>query len=464
MTPTQSFKLALKQKYYTKIVQLAVNSPNNRRFLLNFENNTFWKNVSNECFNNADFLHLFCKKVDWNVISTCKLSIAIAQRFKSFIVWPLVSKQKYLSQEFILKFGGDLLDMEIISKNYNNLSLSIQQKYAHKLNWNYVVTNHTILKEWFQKPIQDYIDYKIVSRSKHLNASFFRDSNCMEKIDLHVYMQNPNKITDALILYCLRENNVEALKLHASNVSWSDHMFVFDEYPSFVKTLQQDWRCIDKWSANNAPPLYYIKDDFLNFQILENSEYFQKLISYTLSTNVRASAAFNLMLIQNFKNFVNWPELLQQSFNFKNLTVLNREKIQFDFKTMTQLNDQKIWQIYGKYFKQTSSDCDDEKIIPLYMDVKEAYFKMKLIIPCMSQQEHDNEKTCDLIFKLNGGIDNLLNWNLLSMTQEICPFNLRHLQNVNAELYMNKNVHYCKIIYDKIIKTQMDVMNINKFI
>lgn len=127
MAPTQVLQRALKQKEYIKIIELAVKSPNNRVYLLNLQDDTFWKRISRECYGRVDFIHVFRNKLDWKIISISPLSITIANRFKSHLIWSLVSEQKFLTQDFILAFG-DLLDMEEISKNYNNLSLSVQQK------------------------------------------------------------------------------------------------------------------------------------------------------------------------------------------------------------------------------------------------------------------------------------------------------------------------------------------------
>lgn len=81
---------------------------------------------------------------------------------------------------------------------------------------------------------------------------------------------------------------------------------------------------------------------------------------------------------------------------------------------------------------------------------------MILVEPCATQQEHDSVETCSAIFKLNGGEEGLLNWNLLSATQPICPFNLRHLQNVNANTYRNKNNHFMEDVYEQMVAIQMN--------
>lgn len=81
---------------------------------------------------------------------------------------------------------------------------------------------------------------------------------------------------------------------------------------------------------------------------------------------------------------------------------------------------------------------------------------MILVKPCATQQEHDNVETCSAIFKLNGGEEGLLNWNLLSATQPICPFNLRHLKNVNANTYRNKNNYFMENVYEQMVAIQMN--------
>ncbi|AFO09992.1 hypothetical protein Bomanpvs2gp022 [Bombyx mandarina nucleopolyhedrovirus S2] len=461
MAPTQGLQRALKQKEYIKIIELAVKSPNNRVYLLNLQDDTFWKRISRECYGRADFIHVFRNKLDWKIISILPLSITIANRFKSHLIWSLVSEQKFLTQDFILAFG-DLLDMEEISKNYNNLVLSVQQKYAHKLNWKRIVASHILLKEWFKEPIKQYIDYDYVFKYKHLNAALINDASCMENVNLSAYMQDCVKISDALILYCLREGRVQELKLIAHSIPWSDHMLVFDEYPGLVNTLHSDWKCIDKWTTFNAPPAYYIRHMFAHpefrneFEEKFNDQYWRKLINYTVITNVRASAAFNLMLFQNYKNRVDWTEL-QQCNQFLNLGVLYRAPFpRVDLQAVPRFDDEKLWKAYGRHLKLNSDECDDPQIIPLNMNVKTAYHKMILVKPCATQQEHDNVETCSAIFKLNGGEEGLLNWNLLSATQPICPFNLRHLKNVNANTYRNKNNYFMETVYEQMVAIQMN--------
>ncbi|ABL75973.1 Mv-ORF21 peptide [Maruca vitrata nucleopolyhedrovirus] len=462
MAPTQALQRALKQKEYIKIIELAVKSLKNRHYLLDFQDNMFWKSISRECYGRVDFIYVFRNKLDWKIVSKSPLSITIANRFKLNLIWSLVSEQKFLTQDFILAFG-DLLDMEEISKNYNNLSLSVQQKYAHRLNWKHIVTNHTLLKEWFQEPIKRYINYDYVCKYKHLNVALMNDARCMELVNLSVYMQDCVKISDALILYCLREGRVQELKAIADNIVWSDHMLVFDEYPGLANTLHSDWKCIDKWTAFNSPPAYYIKHMFVNsefrngFEENFNAQYWNKLINYTVITNVRASAAFNLMLFQNYKNRIDWTEL-QQCNQFLNLGVLYRAQFpRIDLQSIGRIDDETLWKAYGCHLKLNSDDCDDPQIIPLHMSVKTAYHKMILVEPCATQQEHDITETCSAIFKLNGGEEELLNWKLLSATQPICPFNLRHLQNVNINIYRNKNNHFVEDVYKQIIATQINM-------
>lgn len=265
MKPTQALQRALKQNQYTKIIELVVKSPNNRAYLLNLNNIAFWERISRECFNCVNFIYMFRNKLNWKTISKSPLSITTASKFKTHLIWSVVSEQKFLQQKFILMFG-DLLNLEEICKNYNNLSLAVQQKYAHKLNWNRIVSSHVLKKEWFQEPIKQYINFDYVCKYKHLNVAILNDLFCMENINLAIYMQNCNRISDALILYCLREGRVKELKEIAHTIPWSDHMLVFDEYPGLANTLYQDWKCIKEWTALNAPPMYYIKHAFANLE------------------------------------------------------------------------------------------------------------------------------------------------------------------------------------------------------
>lgn len=461
MAPTQVFQRALKQKHYIKIIELAIKSDNNRQYLLNLHDDTFWKQLSTECYGRIDFIHMFRNKLDWKIVSKCPLTITAAYKFKNYLLWSLVSEQKFLSQNFILLFG-DLLNMQTISKNYNNLSLEVQQKYAEKLNWKCVVISHTLLKEWFKEPISYYIDYEQVSKCKHLGV-LVNFPYYMEKINLDVYMQNRSKISNALLLYCLREGRVNELKKIAGTLEWSDYMLIFDQFPGLVDTLCADWKCIKKWNAFNAPPAYYIRHMFKvpkfrnDFeQDFVNKNYWERLHNYTITTKIQQSIVFNLMLFQNYKLRADWS-MLQQCDQLQNLAILYRMPTpNVDVK---RVDDEKLWTAYGMHLKQVSHENDEkhENVIPLHMSVKDAYEKMILVEPCATQHEHETAETCKKIFTLNGGEEGLLNWNLMSSTQPVCPFNLRHLQNVNANTYRKRNKYYTDSVYEKIIMVQMNI-------
>jgi hypothetical protein len=455
MTPTRSLRHAVKQQHYLKIVELAIKTRTNREFLLQ-QDDDFWTRISRNCFDNDRFLTEFCDKLDWNVISASKISIATASAFATKLNWTIVSRQAGLQQEFIYKLG-DYLDLKIVSANYNNLSVAIQQKYAASLNWNFIVISHTMLKEWFESPIADYIDFDLVAKYKHLNKWHFNTPQCMSKIDLNVYLRNLNKVSDTLILYCLREGRVQELKAVSGNIVWADHMFVFDDYPALAETLRTDWATVSAWNGSNAPPIYFIRHHltYTFEQDFVNNNYWDKFINYATSTTYVASAAFALLVFDNFKSRVDWS-LLQFSDRFINLAVLYR--MNGPIINLNEFNnDAQVWRAYGKFVNNDGNNKICEHIIPINMNVRDAYFKMILIQPCASQQEHDEKQTCDRFIALNGGKEAMLNYNLLSKTQPLCPFNMLHLENVNVQTYRRENPYFIQDIYEKMVVVQMNI-------
>ncbi|UZE89787.1 hypothetical protein [Parapoynx stagnalis nucleopolyhedrovirus] len=458
---------AIKEKNYLKIFQLVVTSAASRKYLLQIEDEDFWNSISKECHTNCiEFMFIFRHKLNWTIISQCPVNVKMAAKFKDFLHWSLVSKQQFLSANFIMSFG-DHLHMNQVSKNYSNLPIEIQKKYAHKLNWNQVIRLNTLQKEWFERPISDYINYEEVSRNKHLGL-YTKFPECMAKINLNVYMQDLNKITNSLVTYCLKEGRVEELKKIAAVVEWSKFMLVFDAYPGFVNTLIYDWKCIKEWNASNSPPAYYLRDAFENASFKQTFEkcfvvtdYWHRLQKYTICTNNKQSMTFNLMLFQNFKINVDWEEL-QLYDGLQNVHQLVRcTSANIDIFSDGNFSDDLLWTYYSRYLKGENHWKTDNKfhlpVIPLNMNIKDAYSKLTLIKPCSTQLEHESENPCNAVFRINGDEESLLNWELLSATQPICPFNMRHLQNVNATTYLNKNKYYDESLYKKMLAIQMNM-------
>ncbi|BBU37596.1 hypothetical protein [Choristoneura diversana nucleopolyhedrovirus] len=456
MAPTRALRFALNKKDYARVADLAMLSRANRTFLLDYQDPDFWTRVSRICYNRDQFLTAFRDKINWDEVSASPLTLATARAFGTKLNWALVSRQTYLRQQFIYEFG-DRLDLQIVSANYNNLSLAVQQKFAAALNWNCVVFSHSMLPEWFESPISDHINFIAVAKHKHLDKSYINTPNCINKIDLNVYMRNTNKISDALIIYCLREGRVHELKTVSGNVPWANHMDVFDEYPGLADTLRLDWATVPTWTTACAPPAYYFRRCMPNGFEREfvNSAYWDKFIEYASGTLSVASAAFALLLFDNFKSRLDWNRL-QASDNFINLPALHRAHGPL-VALEAAGDDDKVWRAYGRFVRGGQCVVDTEDLIPMNMSVRDAYHKMALVQACTSQREHDDARTCERRMALNGGEDALLNWNMLSATQQVCPFNLRHLQNVNARTYRRDNPHYVQDVYERIIAAQMNL-------
>nr|ALR71188.1 hypothetical protein AGNV_126 [Anticarsia gemmatalis multiple nucleopolyhedrovirus]ALR71346.1 hypothetical protein AGNV_126 [Anticarsia gemmatalis multiple nucleopolyhedrovirus]ALR71504.1 hypothetical protein AGNV_126 [Anticarsia gemmatalis multiple nucleopolyhedrovirus] len=460
MAPSRSLQRAIKQNQHVRVADLALETKANRLFLLlDCHSKEFWMDVSRNCYNRDRFLAAFANKVDWNAVSASPLTIATARTFADKLNWAIVSRQSHLTQQFIYEMG-ERMDMQIVSANYNNLSLAVQQKYAAILNWNYIVPSHCMLREWFDSPISDYICFDLVAKYKHLNRLHINTPHCITKINLNVYMQNLNKVSDALIIYCLREGRVQELKAISGTIPWADHMYVFDEYPGLVETLHADWATVTTWNFNNAPPAFYIRQHLTGDAFKREfvaTAYWNKFINYATGTQNAASAAFALMVFDNFKSQLDWETLLPSD-RFVNLAALHRMNgplVAFD-----AADDLKVWRAYGKFV--SGSDVQECKhIIPMNMNVRDAYHKMTLVQACMSQREHDDARTCERLMALNGGEEAVLNWNMLSATQQVCPFNLRHLQNVNAQTYRRDNPHFVQQVYEMMIAAQM---NLNGFL
>lgn len=460
MAPTRALRLALIKQDYMRVTDLAIESRANRLFLMDYQDLDFWTRVSRYCYNRNRFLTVFCDKVDWNEVSANAITTATAKTFADKLNWAIVSRRPFLQQQFIYQFG-ERLDLQLVSTKYNNLSLAVQQKFAAVLNWDCIVPSHSMLREWFESPICDHINFITVAKHKHLDKSYINTPHCIGKIDLNVYMQDTSKISDALIIYCLREGRVQELQAASGAVLWADHMNVFDEYPGLSDTLRSDWATVPAWTAACAPPAYYfrkrIPDAFERDFV--NSAYWNKFIDYASTTTNTASAAFALLVFDNFKNRLDWNRL-QVSGHFVNLAALQRAQ-----KPLVPLkeagdDDDAVWRAYGKFVNNNGAS-DSEHLIPITMSVRDAYFKMALVQACGTQREHDEARTCERRIELNGGEEVLLNWNLLSATQQVCPFNLRHMQNVNAQTYRRDNPHYVQNVYEIMIATQM---NINEFL
>ncbi|QDL57062.1 hypothetical protein QKQ66_gp123 [Dione juno nucleopolyhedrovirus] len=457
MTPTCALRLAIKRRDYARVATLALESRANRLFLLSYQDLDFWRCVSRNCYNNDRFLTVFGDKVDWDEVSANPLTIITAKTFASKLNWARVSRQKFLRQRFIYELG-DRLDLRVVSANYNNLSLAVQQKFAAHLDWERIVVSHSMLREWFERPICDHINFDTVSKHKHLSKWHINTPHCINRINLKVYMNNVNKISDALIVYCLREGRVQELKTASAAVPWTDHMHVFDEYPGLVDTLRIDWATVPEWNAACAPPAYYFRHnmpDAFERQFVD-STYWEKFIDYASSTTNAASAAFALMLFDNFKLRLDWGQL-QVSDRFVNLAALHRTHGPLVTLDEAHRDDDKVWRAYGRFVNGKDATANCEHLIPMGMNVRDAYYKMALVQACVSQREHDEARTCEQRFALNGGEDALLNWNLLSATQQICPFNLRHLQNANSQTYKRDNPHYVQDVYEKMVAAQMNI-------
>ncbi|AGR57151.1 hypothetical protein [Choristoneura rosaceana nucleopolyhedrovirus] len=459
MAPTRALRIALNNQDYMRVTDLAMTSRANRAFLLDYQNPDFWTRVSRTCYNRDRFLTAFRDKVNWDEVSTNPLTMATARAFAAKLNWALISRQTFLRQQFIYEFG-DRLDLEIVSANYNNLSLAVQQKFAAALNWNRVVFSHSIIPEWFESPISDYINFIAVAKHKHLDKSYINTPHCINKIDLNVYMRDTNKISDALIIYCLREGRVQELKAVSGSVPWTKHMNVFDEYPGLADTLRVDWTIVLTWTADCAPPAYYFRYCMPNLWLFEhefvNSAYWDQFIEYASGTTSAASAAFALFLFDNFKLRLDWNRL-QESDRFVNLPALHRAHGPLVAFTAAG-DDVRVWRAYGKFVRVDKCVLNSEHLIPMNMSVRDAYHKMALVQACVSQREHDEARTCERRMTLNGGEDALLNWNMLSATQQVCPFNLRHLQNVNAQTYRRDNPYYVQDVYERIIAAQMNIV------
>ncbi|AKR14198.1 tryptophan repeat gene family protein [Dasychira pudibunda nucleopolyhedrovirus] len=459
MAPTRALRLALKKQDYARAADLAIESRANRLFLLDYHDPDFWACVSRNCYNRDKFLSAFGDKIDWNEVSASPLTTATARTFAAKLNWARVSRQPFLRQQFIYEFG-DRLDMQVVSATYNNLSLAVQQKFAAALNWNRVVLSHYMLPEWFEPPICDFINFDAVAKHKHLDKSYINAPHCINKINLGVYMRNINKISDALIVYCLREGRVHELRAVSGAVPWADHMRVFDEYPGLANTLRLDWASVSAWTAACAPPAHHFRRSWPAAFEREfvNSTYWDKFIEYASGTTSAASAAFALFLFDNFKSRVDWRRL-QVGDRFVNLAALHRARGPL-VALEAAGDDERVWRAYGRFVSGgDAAHC--ELLIPINMSVRDAYRKMPLVQACASQHEHDKARTCERRIALNGGEDALLNWNLLSATQQVCPFNLRHLQNANAQTYRRDNPHYVQDVYEKMIAAQM---NINEFL
>ncbi|AAK85594.1 hypothetical protein [Epiphyas postvittana nucleopolyhedrovirus] len=460
MVCSRALLRAIKQHDYAHVINLALKTRANREYLLGCQDENFWNELSRNCYNRDRFLTAFSDKINWHEVSAHPITIATAKTFVKRLEWSVVSQQTLLKQQFIYELG-EHLNLQLVSKNYNNLTLAIQQKYAAVLNWKCIVFSHNMLPEWFENPIAEYIDFDSVSKHKHLNRYYINTPHCINKINLSVYMQQPNKINDLLIIYCLREGRVKELKAASALISWANHMLVFDQYPALVNTLCTDWITVPTWNANSAPPAYYFRhllvpntfeNDFVN------TTYWDKFIEYATNTQNVASAAFALMLFDNFKTRVDW-NILQLSDRFVNLPVLyrtNEPLVALD----AARNDEKVWRAYSVFINGHGAQ-NMNNIIPMNMNVRDAYYTMTLVQPCASQQEHDKERVCERVMAHNGGEDALLNWNLLSATQPVCCFNLRHLQNVNTHTYRRDNPHFVQDVYDKMVAAQM---NINDFL
>lgn len=438
-----------------RVLNLAFESKANRRFLFDYTNTDFWTCLSRNCYNRDRFLTVFRDKMDWNEISASPITSATGRIFVTRLNWAIVSRQTCLRHHFIYEFG-DHLDMQVISANYDNLPLAVQQKFAAVLNWDRIVFSHFMLREWFESPISDYINFEAVAKYKQLDKSYINTPHCINRINLNIYMRDMNKISDALIIYCLREGRVQELKVASATVPWADHMHVFDEYPGLADTLQKDWATVPTWNSACAPPAYYFKQGVPAAFESEfvNSSYWDKFIKYASSTTNVYSAAFALFLFDNFKSRLDWRQL-QISDRFVNLSVLHRACEPLLDVAATGA-DNKVWQVYGKFVKNGNmTDC--EHIIPINMSVRDAYHKMTLVQACASQIEHNNLRTCESRIIINGGEDALLNWNLLSATQQVCPFNVRHLQNVNIQTYRRENPHYVQNVYEMMVAAQMNI-------
>ncbi|ABF50348.1 unknown [Antheraea pernyi nucleopolyhedrovirus] len=446
MAPSRALQRAVKQRQYVRAAELALESRANREFLLKLHDADFWKRVSRDCFGRDRFLDAFCDKIDWDVVSASPLTVATAKAFANRLNWELVSRQPFLRQEFIYEMG-ERLDLRVISANYNNLSLAVQQRHAAALDWRRVVLSHTMIDEWFQSPIAEHIDFKLVAKHKRLNRAHFGAPHCMSKIDLTTYMSDPRKISDALILHCLREGRAE-LRAAAAAVPWADHMRVFDKYPALADTLRE-WG-VPAWSAASAPPAYYMRPLPAAFERdFVRTGYWDKFVSYATVTTSDASATFALMVFDNFKSHVDWDQL-QAAGRFVNLPVLFRANEPI---VTLGASDEQVRAAYGRF---VGAGADGEHIIPMHMSVRDAYFKRRLVQPCASQCEHDKARACERVLDLNGG-EALLNWNLLSATQPVCPFNQRQLQNANAQTYHRDNPHFVQQVYEMMIAAQMNI-------
>jgi hypothetical protein len=455
---------AIRLKDYLKIMQLALASANNQKYLQQVEDVEFWNKISKECHGNCiDFMWAFRKKLNWTTISKGPLNIVTATKFKNDLIWSLVSEQLWLSSNFIMTFG-DRLNMSSISKNYKNLAIDIQIKYAHKLDWKHVVALNQLRREWFEEPISNFIDFEQISKFKYM-GKYVKNNDYMARINLELYMQEASNLSDSFFIYCLREGRVGELKQIAASVNWSEHMLVFDHFPGFAKTLIEDWKCFNEWDYRTAPGAYYIRDLFQCNDFKKNFEkkfiltsYWKHLQEYTIYSINKISVAFNLMLFQNYKTNVDWQQLsLYDGFqNIQHLARTTAANIGIN-RRESFVDDNILWTGYSRYFKGNNSwrieyDNWTVPIIPLQMKVKDAYQKYALIHPCASEAEHETEKICTAVWKVNG--DGLLNWNLLSSTQPLCPYNLNHLHNVNAVAYKIKNRYFDKTLYKKIIEIQ----------
>lgn len=432
----------------------------NRLFLLDYQDPDFWARVSRNCYNRDRFLTVFCDKVDWNEVSANAITTATAKTFADKLNWALVSRRPFLRQQFIYEFG-ERLDLQLLSTTYTNLSLAVQQKFAAVLNWDRIVPSHSMLREWFESPICNYINFNTVAKLKHLNKLYINTPHCINKINLNVYMENASKISDALIIYCLREGRVQELQAVSGAVLWTDHMNVFDEYPGLADTLRADWGTVPAWTAACAPPAYYFRKRMPNAfeRDFVNSAYWDKFIDYASGTTNAFSAAFALLLFDNFKGRLDWNRL-QVSGRFVNLAALQRAHGPLVALKDAGDDDDAVWRAYGKFVANNGA-VNSEHLIPINMSVRDAYCKMALVQACGTQREHDEARTCERRIELNGGEDVLLNWNLLSATQQVCPFNLRHMQNVNAQTYRRSNPHFVQNVYEIMVVTQM---NINEFL
>ncbi|AKN81006.1 hypothetical protein [Lonomia obliqua multiple nucleopolyhedrovirus] len=477
MAPTQALLRAIKNGQEYKIMDLSTTCDNNRKYMAQLDNYNLWRDLSRQCYSRLDFMRIFNNKLDWKIISQNTLDIVTGVKFKNYLIWSEVSKQRYLSSNFILTFG-DLLDMEIICKNYKNLSVDVQKKFASKLKWNKVIATHFIKEEWFKEPTVIILTTISFTKLKHLGA-IIKNPEYMDKINLELYMQEPNRISDSLIIYCLQEGRVGELRNIASSINWSEHMIVFDKYPGFVGTLYDDWKCIEKWSSSNAPSLYYIRHMFNVPQFKEEfykdfvkTDYWCRLLQYTVTSYHEPSIVFNLMVFHNYSSYTDW-HVLQQSDSFEKIEVLSTlPYVSYDITTIGSgsIDDNRIWKKYSIYLKGSDYWTDKEPteiaspVIPLNMTVREAYEKMRLIEPCASREEHETANKCNCIFKTNQDKEHLLNWELMSANQPVCPFNKQHLLNINAYTYRTKNSLLQRRNLQEYGDASNEYMNVNCFL